>query len=121
MKIHLALIITIAAILFLIPAMAIGQGTVNDDSDLNPSPLTEDRPLEVGDRVRVLAGQHEGRTGVISKILDYNSGMLYRIDGLPEDYSESSEYYANQLERVELHEEFQGINDLIEFLRPGDS
>jgi len=83
---------------------------------LNLTPLTEDRPLEVDDRVRVLVGQNEGRVGEISKILDYNSGMLYRVDGLPEIYSESNEYHLNQLERVELHPEFQGIRDLIGFL-----
>jgi len=86
---------------------------------LRPEVLTEDSLLEVGDRVRVLVGQNEGRIGEISKILDYNSGMLYRVDGPPEIYSELNEYYANQLERVELYEEFRGINDLIKFLRPG--
>ena len=115
MKIRSALIITFTAILFLVPAMALGQGPAN--GALNPSDLTEERPFEIGDRVLILASEHKGRVGEISEILDYSSGTMYVLDGLPHTYPPSDTFYTYDLERIEPHTEFQGIRDLIGFFQ----
>ena len=98
MKIRSALIIAITAILFLVPAMALGQGTAN--GAINPSDLTEERPFEIGDRMLILASEHKGRVGEISEILDYSSGTMYVLDGLPHTYPPSDTFYAYDLERI---------------------
>ncbi len=79
--------------------------------------LTEERPFEIGDRVLILASEHKGRVGEISEILDYSSGTMYVLDGLPHTYPPSDTFYTYDLERIEPHTEFQGIRDLIGFLR----
>ncbi len=82
----------------------------------SPDP-TEEGPLERGDRVRILVAEHQGRSGAITKIIDDSSGMMYVIDGLPHTYPPSDTFYANDLERLELQLEFQGIRDLIGFFQ----
>ena len=79
--------------------------------------LTEEGPLEVGDRVRILVAEHQGRSGAITEIIDDSSGTMYVIDGLPHTYPPSDTFYANDLERLELQLEFQGIRDLIGFFQ----
>ncbi len=84
---------------------------------LNPLDPTEEGPLEVGDRVRILVAEHAGRSGEISEVIDDSSGTMYVIDGLPHTYPPSDTFYANDLERLELQLEFQGIRDLIGFFQ----
>ncbi len=79
--------------------------------------LTEERPFEIGDRMLILASEHKGRVAEISEILDYSSGTMYVLDGLPHTYPPSDTFYTYDLERIEPHTEFQGIRDLIGFLR----
>ena len=101
MKIRSALIIAITAILFLVPAMALGQGTANDDSD-------QVQELQIGDKVYVLDGVHKNRVGTISQF----TGSMYQVDGLPHNYMGEQYFTPSQLERVDLKNQFQGIDDL---------
>jgi len=98
LKIRSALIITITAILFLVPAMALG---FNDDSD-------HVQELQIGDKVYVLDGVHKNRVGTISQF----TGSMYQVDGLPHNYMGQQYFIPSQLERVDLKNQFQGIEDL---------
>ena len=95
----------------------VGATIIPANAVLNPSDPTEEGPLELGDRVRILVAEHAGRSGEITKIIDDSSGMMYVIDGLPHTYPPSDTFYANDLERLELQLEFQGIRDLIGFFQ----
>ncbi len=95
----------------------VGATIIPANAVLNPSDPTDEGPLEVGDRVRILVAEHQGRSGAITKIIDDSSGMMYVIDGLPHTYPPSDTFYANDLERLELQLEFQGIRDLIGFFQ----
>ena len=103
MKIRSALILGITAILFLIPAMALGQGPANDDSD-----QVQVQELQIGDKVYVLDGVHKNRVGTISQF----TGSMYQVDGLPHNYVGEQYFTPSQLERVDLKNQFQGIEDL---------
>ena len=100
MKIRSALIITITAILFLVPAMALGQRPANDSDQV--------QELQIGDKVYVLEGVHKNRVGTISQF----TGSMYQVDGLPHNYMGQQYFTPSQLERVDLKNQFQGIEDL---------
>jgi len=89
LNIRSALIITIAAILFLIPAIALGQGTSKDDSD-------QELEFQIGDKIFVLEGVQKHRIGTVTGF----TGTFYHVEGLPHEYMGSEYYSASELARA---------------------
>jgi len=72
--------------------------------------------LEVGDTV--LIKDLEMTVEITSSSKSFQHGTLCTVSGLPDTYPPYPDAYrADELERVEAIEQFQGIHDLMKFLR----
>ena len=99
----------IGLLLIVIPATALGQDTTSDDSD---------QGFQVGDQVRIIIDVRRGEVGSITEIVNDSSGVTYYIvPKIPYEYEAKEMFVASDLEKVYPGEQFQGISDLIEFLR----
>jgi len=104
-------------LVFAFALIFVGATIIPVNGAISSPDLKEDRPLEIGDRMLILVAEHAGLVGEISEIIDDSSGMMYVIDGLPHTYPPSDTFYANDLERLDPHTEFQGIRDLVGFFQ----